>query len=68
MKRKRYRGRTPWLIRQKVYRALCVIGLLVVIGSAGNSDAGAPLGPCVVWALVGLAMFAGFGKLGGLME
>lgn len=67
MKYRRYRGRKPWKTRQTVYRALCGLGFLIVLCSAGWSDAGAPLGPCFGWAVLGLVMFALFGHLGGLM-
>lgn len=68
MKYRRYRGRKPGYIFRKVCRGPSGVGFLVVLGSAGNSDAGAPLGPCVIGTVIGLAMFAGFGYLGGLFQ
>ncbi len=65
MKYRRYRGHKPGYIFRKVCRALSGVGFLVVLGSVSNIDTGASLGPCMIGTAVGLAMFAGFGSLGG---
>ncbi len=68
MKYRRYRGRKPGYIFRKVCQGLSGVGFLVVLGFASNSDAGTPLGPCMIGAVIGLTMFAGFGYLGGLFQ
>lgn len=65
---KRYRGRKPGHIFRTVCRGLSGVGFLAVLISAMHSDAGAPLWICLIAAVVGAAMFAGFGYLGGLIK
>ncbi len=65
MEYKPYRGRR----RRETFRAVCqvlaLVGLLVTL-AAGGADVAASLGACAAPLAVGLAMFAGFGYLGGL--
>lgn len=60
MRRKRF---------EAVCRAVCVAGFLLMLGTAGASDADAIPFDQIVWQLlVGLAMFAGGGYLGGIIQ
>ncbi len=68
MKNRRYCGHKPGYIFRKVCRSLSGVGFLVVFYFVGSIDAGAPLGSCMIGAIVGLVMFAGFGYLGGLLH
>lgn len=63
---KRYRGCKPGTTYRTICRVLCGLGLLLALGAAGNSDMGEPLGRVIPPLVVGLALFAGGGYLGGL--
>ena len=43
-------------MKHYIIAALVWIGLFLVIGAAGGSDTGTPLGQCAVIALIGLIM------------
>ncbi len=65
---KRYRGRKPGQTRRTIWRAVCVFGLGLVFGAAGNSDLGEPPEMVVPPLLIGLVLFALGGYLGGLFQ
>lgn len=64
----RYRGRKPGHIRRTIWRAICGFGFLLVLGAAGNSDLGEPPEMVVPPLVIGLALFAVGGYLGGLIQ
>jgi len=68
VKYRRYRGHKSGYIFRKVCRGLGSVGFLVILGAVGNHNAGATLVPCMIGAVIGLVMFAGFGYLGGLFN
>lgn len=65
---KRYRGRKPGQTRRTIWRAICAFGFFLALGAAGNSDMGEPPEMVVPPLVIGLALFALGGYLGGLIR
>lgn len=55
--------------KKHVFRAICALGMFLLLGSAGGIETDAiPLAQGAAQMLAGLAMFVGGAYLGGLMR
>ncbi len=66
-KYKRYRGRKPGWLRQKIWRGVCIFGLILTLCAAGDADMGFSGWWCWCRFFGGIALFGLGGKLGGCM-
>ncbi len=67
MEYKRYRGRRRRKTFQTVCQVLALVGLLVTL-AVGGADNTVSTAAMVIPLGVGIAMFAGFGYIGGLFH
>ena len=56
-------------IKKRILGTVCVLGLVLMLGTAGASDCDSiTFGRIIIQSVIGLTMFAGAGYWGGFMQ